>query len=144
MKTHNKQSIACNVIALSATMLSCCLAGAADPRQEFAEPPLKYATRPLWFWNNTTVTEEDIVKQMQEARDKCGYGGFGILPFGKEFKPTSGVIPFDASAGDPSAEWFRFLSAPGTTALRVQAWSREPVRAWIRSWQSHRHRRGDG
>ena len=62
MKTHKQQSIACNVIALSATMLSCCLAGAADTRQEFAEPPLKYATRPLWFWNNTTVTEEGIVK----------------------------------------------------------------------------------
>ena len=28
---------------------------AADLRREFAEPPLKYATRPLWFWNNTTV-----------------------------------------------------------------------------------------
>jgi hypothetical protein len=67
MKTHKQQSIACNVIALSATMLSCCLAGAADTRQEFAEPPLKYATRPLWFWNNTTVTEEGIVKQMQDV-----------------------------------------------------------------------------
>ncbi len=89
MKTHNKQSIACNMIALSATMLSCCLAGAADPRQEFAEPALKYATRPLWFWNNTTVTEEGIVKQMQEARDKCGYGGFGTTIDGTFFdEPT--------------------------------------------------------
>lgn len=87
MKTHNRQSIAYNRIALTATMLSCCLAGAADLRQEFAEPPMKYATRPLWFWNNTTVTEEGIVEQMQLAHDKCGYGGFGILPFGKEFKP---------------------------------------------------------
>jgi len=67
--------------------LACRIAGAADPRQEFIEPPLKYATRPLWFWNNTPVTEEGIVKQIQEARDKCGYGGFGILPFGKGFKP---------------------------------------------------------
>jgi len=63
------------------------LASAADLRQEFAEPPLKYATRPLWFWNNTTVTEGGVVEQMQEARDKCGYGGFGILPFGKGFTP---------------------------------------------------------
>jgi len=62
--------------------------GGADLKREFAEPPLKYATRPLWFWNNTTVTAEGIVEQMQEARDKCGYGGFGILPFGNAFKPT--------------------------------------------------------
>jgi len=61
---------------------------ATDLRRDFIEPPLKYATRPLWFWNNTTVTEEGIVEQMQQARDKCGYGGFGILPFGNDFKPT--------------------------------------------------------
>ena len=59
----------------------------ADQRQDFAEPPLKYATRPLWFWNNTTVTAEGIVEQMQQAHDQCGYGGFGILPFGKGFTP---------------------------------------------------------
>ena len=63
------------------------LAGAEDLKQNFANPPLKYATRPLWFWNNTTVTSEGIVEQMQLAHDKCGYGGFGILPFGKDFKP---------------------------------------------------------
>ncbi len=71
-------------------VLLCGFRGAcgADLRREFAQPPLKYATRPLWFWNNTTVTAEGIVKQMQAARDRCGYGGFGILPFGKGFKPT--------------------------------------------------------
>ncbi|MHC4743197.1 MAG: glycosyl hydrolase [Planctomycetota bacterium] len=68
--------------------LTCRIGGAADLRREFADPPLKYATRPLWFWNNTTVTEEGIVEQMQKAHDQCGYGGFGILPFGKGFKPT--------------------------------------------------------
>ena len=31
------------------------------------------------------------------------------------------VIPLDVSAGEPAAEWFRFLSAPGTTAIRVRA-----------------------
>jgi hypothetical protein len=39
------------------------------------------------------------------------------------------VIPLDVSAGEPAAEWFRFLSAPGTTAIRVHAIGR--VRAWI-------------
>jgi len=63
------------------------IVSAADLQQEFVDPPLKYATRPLWFWNNTTVTEEGIAEQMQQARDKSGYGGFGILPFGEGFKP---------------------------------------------------------
>jgi hypothetical protein len=63
------------------------LVGAADLQQEFVDPPLKYATRPLWFWNNTAVTEQDIAEQMQEARNKCGCGGFGILPFGEGFEP---------------------------------------------------------
>jgi hypothetical protein len=39
------------------------------------------------------------------------------------------VIPFDVQAGRPSAEWFRFLSAPGTTAIRVPA--RGTVQAWL-------------
>ena len=39
------------------------------------------------------------------------------------------VIPFDVSAGEPAAEWFRFLSAPGTTAIRVGALGQ--VQAWI-------------
>jgi hypothetical protein len=41
-----------------------------------------------------------------------------------------GVIPFDPFAGDTSAEWFRFLSAPGTTAIRLQAESGNAVQAW--------------
>jgi len=72
---------------LVSIVLPCKLAGSADIRQDFIDPPLKYATRPLWFWNDTTVTDEGIAEQMQKSRDKCGYGGFGILPFGKEFKP---------------------------------------------------------
>ena len=39
------------------------------------------------------------------------------------------VIPLDLSTGQPAAEWFRFLSAPGTTAIRVRAIGQ--VQAWI-------------
>jgi hypothetical protein len=59
-----------------------------DLRRRFAEPPLRYRPRPLWFWNNTLVTAETVKDQMRRARDLCGYGGFGILPFGKEFAPA--------------------------------------------------------
>ena len=50
-------------------------------------------------------------------------------PLAMRWHNDPGVIPFDVYAGDRSAEWFRFVSAPGTTAIRVQA--RGPVRAWI-------------
>ena len=61
--------------------------GQALSKEEFKEPSIEYWPRPLWFWNNATVTEEGIEEQMQAYRDLCGYGGFGILPFGKNFKP---------------------------------------------------------
>ena len=40
-----------------------------------------------------------------------------------------GVIPFDVYAGDQPPEWFRFLSAPGTQAIRIQAHG--TIKAWI-------------
>lgn len=74
---------------LSLTMFAAAGAAlnAAELKETFSNPPLEYATRPLWFWNNTAVTAEGIAAQMQQAHDECGYGGFGILPFGKDFKP---------------------------------------------------------
>jgi hypothetical protein len=54
---------------------------------KFSNPPIQYWPRPLWFWNNTEVTADGVVLLMQAMRDKCGYGGFGIVPFGKNFKP---------------------------------------------------------
>ena len=57
-------------------------------RQDFADPPQRYWPRPLWFWNNTSVTVETVRDQMRQARDHCRYGGFGILPFGKDFSPA--------------------------------------------------------
>jgi hypothetical protein len=56
-------------------------------RDEFSNPPIQYWPRPLWFWNNTEVTEKGITEQMVAMRDQCGYGGFGVVPFGKKFRP---------------------------------------------------------
>jgi hypothetical protein len=50
-------------------------------------------------------------------------------PLAMRWFGDAGVIPFDVSAGNPPAEWFRFLSAPGTAAIRVQA--RGTVEAWM-------------
>lgn len=59
----------------------------ADMRSDFADPPIKYRPRSLWFWNNTEVTAVGIHEQMEKSCDLSKYGGFGILPFGKGFRP---------------------------------------------------------
>lgn len=55
--------------------------------ESFKNPTLNCYPRPLWFWNDVAVTSTVVEQQMQEFRDSCGYGGFGILPFGKHFSP---------------------------------------------------------
>ena len=64
-----------------------CVVTHADMQSDFADPPVKFLPRPLWFWNNTEVTIDVIHEQMQKSRNLSKYGGFGILPFGKEFSP---------------------------------------------------------
>lgn len=53
----------------------------------------------------------------------------GRSPLAMRWYGDAGVIPFDVSAGQQPAEWFRFLSAPGTTAIRVQAEGQ--AEAWL-------------
>ena len=60
----------------------------AQDAAEFRDPSAHYRPKPLWFWNNTTVTEEGIDAQMTGFRDRCGYGGFSILPFGRNLVPA--------------------------------------------------------
>jgi len=75
------------------TCLVCLLAlvngsfGQSFSKEQFKTPPIHYWPRPLWFWNNTEVTEKRVKEQMQAMRDQCGYGGFGVIPFGKNFRP---------------------------------------------------------
>ena len=52
-------------------------------------------------------------------------------PLAMPWYKDPGVIPFDLQGGEASAEWFRFLSAPGTTAIQLQAKSREAVQVWF-------------
>ncbi|MBN2129239.1 MAG: hypothetical protein JW741_07065 [Sedimentisphaerales bacterium] len=58
-----------------------------DLKADFAAPPISSWPRPLWFWNNTEVTAETVREQMQKSKHLSKYGGFGILPFGKAFRP---------------------------------------------------------
>ena len=75
------------ILSINIIVFSLNVTGQALSKEEFTEPSIENWPRPLWFWNNTTVTEEGVEEQMQAYRDLCGYGGFGILPFGKDFKP---------------------------------------------------------
>lgn len=63
------------------SLLSSVMCFADDFKADFLKPPLEFATRPLWFWNNSEVTEEGVIEQMEKGRDESGYGGYGILPF---------------------------------------------------------------
>ena len=56
-------------------------------KSNFTDPPITYRPRPLWFWNNTEVKVEVLQEQMQKSRNLSRYGGFGILAFGKSFRP---------------------------------------------------------
>jgi len=80
--------ITCVTVLLIAPLSHAAVEADRDLRQRFAEPPQRYWPRPLWFWNNTRVAVEEVQDQMRLARDRCHYGGFGILPFGKEFSPS--------------------------------------------------------
>jgi hypothetical protein len=72
--------------------------------------------------------------------DQAGRGHFVIrdqsqpvpktnIPLAMRWHNDPGVIPFDVYAGARPHEWFRFLSTPGTTAIRFQAHGQ--VEAWI-------------
>ena len=55
-------------------------------RKDFETTPLNLRPNPLWFWNDTKVEKEELIRQMRQSKD-AGYGGLSILPFGKSFKP---------------------------------------------------------
>ena len=73
-------------ITLAALLLAplAVVAAAAEPagseplRAEFANPPFRYHSRPLWFWNGKLDAEK--TRQMVAACKNAGYHGMGILP----------------------------------------------------------------
>ncbi|MCF7732876.1 MAG: hypothetical protein K9N23_14395 [Akkermansiaceae bacterium] len=61
---------------------------AANPNitAEFANPPLKYHTTPL-YWLNGKISNDVIDSQLTNFRDKDGYGSVAILPFTEWHEP---------------------------------------------------------
>ena len=89
MQAGLKLTFAILLTVITAGSLSWCGVATADVPSPavFADPPVPYWPRPLWFWNDCQVTAETIREQMQKSRQLSKYGGFGILPFGKHFRP---------------------------------------------------------
>jgi len=100
---------------------------AADMRDDFAEPPLAFKTRPLWFWN--APPSGDQTRAIMAASRDSGYDGFGILPtdkMGLEFMSPAFLDRYQ-EAVDAAAElgqrmclydefWFPSGSAGGQLA----------------------------
>ena len=72
-------------------LCSCCIVSAGSSttqmRSNFRDPPVQYWPRPLWFWNDTEVTIAGVGEQTRKSKELSKYGGFGILPFGKDSRP---------------------------------------------------------
>lgn len=57
-----------------------------DLENNFKNIPNNVRPYPLWFWNDSEVKHEELLQQVRDFK-QAGYGGFGILPFGKNFRP---------------------------------------------------------
>ena len=68
-------------------LLCSVLQGTSQTPAEFKSPTNRYRPKPLWFWNNTTVTRKGIDTQLKALKEQAGYGGVSILPFGAKFGP---------------------------------------------------------
>ena len=116
------QRYACNPLVivlplLLAAGLSEAAVDDAELRREFAEPPLRWQSRPLWFWNGKLDAEK--TKGMVAACKAAGYYGMGILPcngMGVDFMSPEFLKHYKVAvdeAGRPSAEFVNQLQTRG-------------------------------
>jgi len=97
------------LIFLSLFLLMGVFGAHADGFQsKFKNPPIKYRPQPLYFWNDS-IRAETVALQMKNFRDHDGYGGFGILGYGKKFKPEY-----------LSDDYFRVYGAALATAKKLR------------------------
>ena len=57
-----KPIFALSCLASIMSLITPCI---AYTKSDFVDPPVKFRSRPLWFWNNTAVTATEIAGQMQ-------------------------------------------------------------------------------
>lgn len=122
------------VICLAAMPVAC----QADLKGDFADPPLKFRSRPLWFWNNTEVTAGGVETQLQGARNQSGYGGLAPadLCWKNEFR--SFVDEWRGLGVYQSHDGIRCVSDSSIlnrTAGRRQYHDQNPVTQSLRLWR---------
>jgi hypothetical protein len=101
------------IIASMTSMLHC----HADVKSDFVNPPIKFRSMPLWFWNNTNVTAAEVEAQPQgpegytycareggtytlSAKSHVAYGANGHFNY---LYNQTGTIRFGAGTfGDPT------------------------------------------
>lgn len=75
-----KNPMAACLAACAALALDC--SGAPHPgpdlREDFVDPPLRWKSRPLWFWNGP-LSRERTAQTLEDCK-AAGYAGLGILP----------------------------------------------------------------
>jgi len=102
---------------------------ADDLAKDFADSPLRWHSRPLWFWNGKL--EADKTKAMVDACKASGYYGMGILPckgIGSDFMSPEFLKQYKAAVDEAAKQgmkmclydefWFPSGSAGGLLASK--------------------------
>ena len=81
-----------HLLCCASLWLTACHTNGEEPARletkEFASPSMPWRPIPLWFWNNTQISEQTLEAQLQKMVEVDGYGGCAILPFGTGFRPA--------------------------------------------------------
>lgn len=127
-----------------ATAATICVGEAASPEKSHTSPVI---TPAAVYVNGEAVTDPKAPVALQAGTnpvliryDQGGRGHFVMRradcslppqrePLAMRWTNDPGVIRFDPYGGESRAEWFRFRSAPGTSAIRLTAHGE--VKAWI-------------
>ncbi|MCF8405726.1 MAG: hypothetical protein K9H58_17405 [Bacteroidales bacterium] len=78
------------ILILSVILIAGCTDDKKSPlfsHINFKNPPSAFKPYPLWFWNNTPVDGDTLENQILNFISHDGYGGFAVVPFGKNFSP---------------------------------------------------------
>ena len=91
MKTKDRSLVRTIALLCCLWCVSCQTRSEETPlfeTKEFAKPSMSWRPIPLWFWNNTQVSEQALLEQIGRMVETDGYGGCAILPFGGGFRPN--------------------------------------------------------
>jgi hypothetical protein len=117
------------LLALLVTSRANTFAADAELRRDFADPPPRWQTRPLWFWNGRLEAEK--TRTTVRASQAAGYYGLGILPckgMGFDFMSTGFLTQYKVAVDEAARLgmkmclydefWFPSGSAGGLLAAK--------------------------